>query len=483
MVLTNCAEGTLDSYLPTATNPWNEQRVAHLVRRLGFSAPMSQRTTMLAANPNTLVDALVDAAIAAPLSPPPEWAYWTYSDYEDYDTMRDIQVAEWLIQWQEDFFAHPLRGKMTLFWSNHFVTQLESYDCPSHLYRYHKILQENALGNLKEFVRAIGLTPAMLVYLNGFENYKGQPNENYARELYELFTLGVDNNYTQTDIEETARALTGYVAFEDFCGDINFNPEAHDDEPKTIFGQTGNWGYDDVIDILFAERPTEIAHLICSKIYKFFVHPEVDEDIVSGLSATLLDNNWEIEPMLRQLFKSQHFMDAEVMNTQVRSPIEHLLYLVNDLETELTYDNKVSLLEYAAYLGQFLSNPVNVAGWQGNRSWISTSFLTARWNASTYLVYLTGNGNPENLRTIAVNLAGSTTENNPELVTQLIVDYMIHGGLTDANQYERATIVFKANIPQNYYDDGSWNLAWETVPQQVALLLVYIGRMPEAQLS
>ena len=118
MVLTNCAEGTLVPYTPAATNPWNEQRVTHLVRRLGFSARLSERTAMLTANPNTLIDAIVDAAIAAPLSSPPEWADWTYSDYSDFDTMREIQITEWLIQWQEDFFAHPLRGKLTLFWSN-----------------------------------------------------------------------------------------------------------------------------------------------------------------------------------------------------------------------------------------------------------------------------------------------------------------------------------------------------------------------------
>ena len=482
MILTNCAEGTLAPYIPSATSPWNEQRVAHLTRRLGFSASYADRTALLTETPTTLIDSMMDAALAAPLSPQPAWAYWNYTDYPDYDAVRDTQVAEWLVKWQEDFYANPLRGKMTLFWSNHFVTEIEAYDCPSHLYQYHKVLQEHSMGNLKDFIHAIGLTPAMLVYLNGLENDKSQPNENYGRELYELFALGVDNNYTQEDIEETARALTGYTLQEEYCGAINFDPSAHDEGQKTIFGQTGNWGYDDVIDILFEERSEEIANLICGKIYKFFVHPEINEDIVNGLSSILLVNNWDMEPMLRQLFKSEHFMDPEVMNTLVRSPFDHLLFLINDIGTELSFDNKVSVIEYTAYLGQYLSNPINVAGWQGNRSWISTSLLTARWSASNYIIYLTGINTPEKLSALAVDLAGSAMETNPELVTQLIIDYLIPGGLTDPNQYERATIAFKADIPQNYFDDGSWNLGWDTVSSQVTFLLIYIARMPEAQL-
>jgi len=178
MIFTNCAVGTLAAYAPSADSPWNEQGVAHLTRRLGFSAPHTERTAILSENPTSLIDSMIDAAIAAPLSPQPVWGYWNYADYSNYDAERDLQIAEWLVKWQEDFYANPLRGKMTLFWSNHFVTQIEGYDCPSYLYQYHKVLQEHAFGNLKDFVRAIGLTPAMLIYLNGFENDKSQPNEN-----------------------------------------------------------------------------------------------------------------------------------------------------------------------------------------------------------------------------------------------------------------------------------------------------------------
>lgn len=482
MVLTNCAQGTLNPYSPSDAMPWNAQRAAHLLRRAGFGGNFNQRLAVQNVSPTAAVNSLISTAMISPLSEPPVWANWNYQDYDDFDTQATSQFEEWLTVWMNDLLYNPLRGKMTLFWSNHFVTESQVYDCPSYLFQYHRILQDYALGNLKDFVHAIGLTPAMLVYLNGAANSKEEPNENYARELYELFTLGADNNYTQTDIEETARALTGYTSYENYCGSISFDPNDHDNGTKTIFGQTGNWDYDDVIDILFEQRSTEIASFICEKFYKFFVHPEPVEEIVSGLAATLIASNWEIEPVMSQLLRSEHFFDQEVMNTIVRSPYDLMLGIKNEIDYELSDPVKLQFVEYASYLGQTLSSPINVAGWQGNRTWISTNLLTARWQANSFMVFTSFQNFPEKLTELAVNLAGSETETDPDLVTQLIIDYLIPGGLTDPTQYERANVVFRAEVPEYYYTTNQWNLAWESVPGQVGLLLDYIGRMPEVQL-
>lgn len=484
MVLSNCAEGTLAPYIPSTDQPWDRRKVAHLYRRIGFSSNFEQRTNALEQSVADVVDNLIDAAIATPLISAPIWENWTFGDYDNFDEQSEEQISEWLVKWVNDFFDNPLRGKMTLFWSNHFVTELFAYNCPSYLYQYHTILQQYALGNFKEFVRAIGITPAMLVYLNGADNGKSEPNENYARELYELFTLGADNNYTQQDIEETARALTGYTNVVDECGAILFDANNHDTESKTIFGQTGDWGYDDVIDVLFENRASEIANFICEKLYKFFVHPEPIQGIVSSMASTLILNDWEIASVLRQLFKSQHFFDPEIPNTIIRSPYDLMLGLFNELDFVFPAESRSEIVNYGAYLGQFLSSPISVAGWQGNRAWISTSYLTARWDAGDFIVYYTYDNDPSNLQNLAHLIVGNPLESDPSIVTAKIIDYMIPGGLSDPTQYERATLVFKGFVPDNYFETGQWNLSWEAeiVGSQVALLLAYISKMPEMQL-
>ena len=479
----NCTSGTLDPYAPSAAWPWDRQRAAHLYRRLGFGAPFQVLEQALTQNPVSLADSLVDAALNAPLSPPPAWANWTYNDYDNFTEQLEEQFVEWLRTWVTDMLDNPLRGKLTLFWHNHFVTEFDTYVCPSYLYRYHKVLQQHCLGNFKEFVYEMGKTPAMLVYLNGLLNSKNAPNENYARELYELFTLGADNGYTQQDIVETARALTGYTLITAACGDIYFNPFDWDNGPKTIFGQTGNWGYGDVVDILFEQRGEEIADFICSKIYRYFVHPEVDENIVSGLAETFINNNFELEPVFRQLFRSEHFFDEAVLGVQVKSPLELTLGFLNESDVPIGPEMKELAIYTSGQLGQTLSIPVNVAGWPGNRTWISNSTLTGRWNTIAYLMYLNFQQDAEQFRTLAQTLAGDPNSNMPELVAGAIIEQFVPVGLQTPDLYERAYIVFKADIPENYYATGQWNLNWETVPYQVTLLLNYLNRLPEFQLA
>ena len=207
-----------------------------------------------------------------------------------------------------------------MFWMNHFVTELESYGSYApYMFQYYNLMQTHALGNFKEFVRAVGVNSTMLVYLNGFENTSNNPNENYARELFELFTLGENNNYTQQDILEASRALTGYNHWDDPGAQIYFDQSTWDEGPKTIFGSEEFYTYDELIDTLFELRETEIAQFICTKLYKYFVSHEYDaitqEDIINPLAQTLIDVNFEMAPMLRQLFKSQHFFDERAFGS------------------------------------------------------------------------------------------------------------------------------------------------------------------------
>ncbi|KAA3624683.1 MAG: DUF1800 domain-containing protein [Bacteroidetes bacterium] len=485
MVVINCATGTIDEYVPSAERPWNETRAKHLYRRLGFGGNQAQIEAALSQSPTDLVDALIDEAITMPFTDEPEWANWTFADYggtqEAFFEQQSEQFVEWVIAWVKDMHDKGFREKLSLFWHNHFVTRAEAYICPSHMFRYHRLLQQYALGNFKEFVSEIGLTPAMLVFLNGVENSYVSPNENYARELYELFTMGQDNNYTQTDIEETARALTGWNGYFEFCDDIEFLPLLHDTNDKTIFGETGNWGYDDVINILFEQRQMEISTFICDKLYRNFVHPDGSEEIVTELAATFRDNNWELAPVFRQMFKSEHFFDDYIIGTLVKNPADFVIGMFKPCNFE-TNDGLLEISAYLIYgLGQELFNPVDVAGWPGNRTWINGTTLTGRWQSADLVLGTLFQELPQTLVDFAWTLAGDATD--PAFVTQKIIDHLVPNGLNTPDAYDTATEVFKWEVPQNYYDLELWNLNWETAPAQVALLLQHLSRLPEFQLQ
>ncbi len=480
--LLNCQAGTLAPWVPDSQQPWDGRRARHLLRRLGFGASHQQVSEALAHDPLEYVDQLLDQAMALPLPDPPAWADWNEDDYANSGVDPFEHFLEWTVKWIRDMHQHGLREKVALFWHNHFVTIHETYFCPSYLFLYHRLLQQYAFGNFKEFVRAIGKTPAMLVFLNGVQSTKWAPNENYARELYELFTLGADNGYTQQDIVETARALTGWNGFDLYCEPITFVPMYHDDGLKTIFGQTGNWGYDDVHDILFAERGQQVAQHICRKIYRYFVHPVPDENIVGGMAATFLAHDFELEPVFRQLFKSEHFFHDSIIGTRVKDPIECLLTF--SLEPELGMDDEVAeaFWYFASLLGQSLFNPVDVAGWPGDRNWINSATLTGRWQVMDYYLYWLIDNQADSLRQFAINLVGGNTH-DPALVTQRVLDHFLPQGVDTPAAFDQALAVFKWEVPENYYTQGLWNLDWDSVPYQVALLLQHVARRPEFQLS
>lgn len=482
----SCNDATLIPYSPTATNPWNTTKVKHVYRRLGFGANQTDVDAALSLTPEEFINSLVDTAASQPPTPAPDWGYWSINDYTDYNTETPEQVTEWRVQTVNDFMNEDLRGRLTLFWMNHFVTELEAYSHPPYLFQYYNTLQTHALGNVKEFVRAIGISSTMLIYLNGFENTNFNPNENYARELFELFTLGESNGYTQDDILESARALTGYNHWDNYGDTIYFDNSTFDDGEKTIFGQTGFWGYDDVINILFQEKENELAFYICGKLYRYFVSPAVDQiieqNVIQPLAATLIANNFEIIPVLKQLFKSEHFFDERALGVIIKSPYDVILDFVK--EAEFFYDDDLadSFAYYTSLMGQKLYDPPDVSGWQGDEAWINSSTLIGRWQLlELYLAYLFVNDSGTSFVDLARNL--SNDSNDPYYITEVVIDHFMSKRLFTIEDYQIATDIFKWDVPQNYYDEGLWNLNWPSAPTQVLLLLRHIATIPEFQLK
>ena len=470
----------LTPYIPTSVSPWNARRAIHLFRRIQFGADRMTIQSSLLENPVTVIEETLDSAITLPLSEPPEWANKIQSEYALAVLESVLEKNEWARQWILDLQQNGLRGRMTLFWHNHFVTRFEVYQSSSYLFAYHQLLQQYALGNFKDFVYHIGLTPAMLVFLNGVQNLNSSPNENFARELFELFTLGVDNGYTQNDIVETARALTGYTSIDQLWGPIQFDPSTFDDGEKTIFGQTGKWGYDDVIDILFEQRSEQIATFICSKFYRHFVNPEVNLEFVEALANELIAGDWEIAPVIRQLFQSEHFFDDSNISTQIVGHLEHHLTCFNELGVEINGLTVLGMFSDLTENGQDLFNPVDVAGWPGNRSWLNTSSLTYRWNYWESQLGFISLFNFMKIGEMARQIV--TEEEDVNLICHQIIDYFLPNGLQFDTDYLDALVSFKGEIPENYFHDGTWTIHYWALPFQVGALLRFINRMPEFQL-
>lgn len=497
----NCNTAPLTPYAP----PLDKTRVEHLFRRAGFSASVQTVDQSVGQTAGALVDSLVNDALALPPLPAPAWQDWNRANYPaDDDAAGPIirsQRDSWRLDYTQALLDNNLRDRMSFFWSNHFVTELEIYESPSYLYYYTDCLQRNALGNFKTFVSEIGLTYAMLYYLDGVYNNGDNPNENYARELYELFTLGEGNGYTEQDIIETARALSGYTERgEERWDPVIFDITTFDPGVKTILGQSGTWGYDDVIDILFEQRPNEIATFICRKIYEFLVHPDSNdatgnaEAIISGMATTFISNNFELAPVVSQLLKSQHFFDDNAIGVIIKSPFDYYLNFIN--ETGFGYDdtNLSFALESSRLIGQELFEPVDVAGWQRDRQWINTNFIIGRWLTIEVMIQGFFQANQEQFRTLAMDAVGPADSNtsNPETVVRALVDKFLPKGLLTPQDFENAMDVFKIDdVPENYYGSdnipgglGLWMLAVSPeVPQQVFLLLMYLSRQPEFQLK
>ena len=484
--MSTCNSSTLAPYVASSEKPWNKQRINHLYRRLSYGVPPDLVKQLLNQNPQQLIDNLVDEAISLTPTTAPAWYGKTKQDYEneglDFEEQNQVNRKEWYKQVVYDQKNKGLHSLLTIFWHNHFVTQISTYNCANYMYQYYNVLQKNAVGNFKTFVSEIGLTNAMLKFLNGKDNKKNKPNENYARELYELFTLGENNGYTQEDIVETSKALTGYNKG-GYCEGFSFNPDTFNDALKTIFGKTGNWNYDDVINILFEEKTDLIARFIVEKIYRFFVSPTISEAVVTEL-ATDFAKDFEIAPVLRKLFKSEHFFDEQAMATIIKSPYDIGLNFQRVINYQYTDQQDLNFYWSTKTEGQEFFQPVDVAGWQGDYDWINTSTIIARWehmNNLTWKIWNKDNGDREHFRRFAK--AVSDNSDDVKKVVRDIIDIFIPKGLNTQSDYTVAEDIFMANVPENYFTNGIWNLDYESVPWQVILLLQHLFKLPEFQLK
>lgn len=261
-----------------------------------------------------------------------------------------------------------LREKMTLFWHNHFACRTNNAFYAQQL---NNIQRTYALGSFRDLLLAVSKSPAMLQFLNNQQNHKGHPNENFARELMELFTIG-RGNYTEQDIKESARAFTGWGFDKD--GMFKVRPFQHDDGEKTFMGKTGNLNGEDIINCLLEQKQTAV--FISTKLYKYLVNEIPDPVHVNEMADVFYRANYEIKPLLEYVFTADWFYDDKNTGNMIKSPVSFLVGL--NRQFYITYQRPEVLLEFQRALGQVLFNPPNVAGWPGGRNWIDSSSLMYR---------------------------------------------------------------------------------------------------------
>lgn len=261
-----------------------------------------------------------------------------------------------------------MREKMAFFWHGHFASRVIN---PKFNRQLLNMIRKNALGNFKDLLFKVSQSPAMLNFLNNQQNKKDHPNENFAREVMELFTMG-RGNYTEHDVREGARAFTGWSY--DKEGNFKERKNLHDEGSKTFLGRTGNFDGNDILNIILEQKAT--AQFITTKIYKFFVNEKPDQDIVNKLSTNFYNSGYDIKKLMTEIFSSTWFYDKKNIGNRIKSPIELMAGMMRILPMHI--QNPENLIVYQKLLGQMLLYPPNVAGWPNGKSWIDSSTLMLR---------------------------------------------------------------------------------------------------------
>ena len=281
------------------------------------------------------------------------------------DGLKDLNLA-WLNQMVNS--PQQLREKMSLFWHGHFATRTVNIIYQQKLL---DIIRGNALGSFADLLKEVSKSASMINFLNNNQNRKGHPNENFAREVMELFTLG-RGNYTENDIKESARAFTGWGA--NLKGDFIFRERQHDDGSKNFLGKTGNCNGDDILNIILEQKQT--ARFIAQKTYRYFVNMDPEPDKIEWLASRFYQSGYQIEALMTDIFTSDWFYNENNIGTKIKSPVELLVGIRRILPMQL--ENEASQLLLERLLGQVLFYPPNVAGWPGGKNWIDSSTLMMR---------------------------------------------------------------------------------------------------------
>ena len=493
---------TLNPY----TGPWTENEVIHLLKRTMFGARKADIDYFKSKTLNQTVNELLNPTAAFPLPPVKEYSSasaitqpdtsiatgqtWVNDPNGD-GTISALRRSSFKKWWMGVLINQDrsIREKMTLFWHNHFATETTDINYPNYVYFHHNLFRTNALGNFKTLTRAITLDPGMLVYLNGQVNTATAPDENYGRELQELFCCGKgpDSKYTEDDVKMAAKVLTGWrnnnTTFSSY-----FTLSRHDTTNKQfssfynntiITGRSttnaGDLELDDLLNMIFATN--EVSKYICRRIYRWFVYYDIDANteanIITPLANIFKTNNYEIKPVLDALLKSEHFFDVANMGCQIKSPVDFVVGMCRELNVQFqpttdyisNYGHWSYLTTWAANMQQNIGDPPDVSGWkayyqepQFYEIWINSDTLPKR-NQFTDTMCLTGY--TFNSKKIIVDAAefAKTLSNpgDPNILLNDILKYVFRIDLSVASKAQLKKDILLGGQASDYYWTNAWN--------------------------
>ncbi len=361
------------------------KHLQHLYNRIGFGITPLELQKLKGKTENQIINSLFkQSEKVSPITIDTSFiSNLTKEDLKNKKKRRELmkisrkKITELNQAWLQRLYnpSEILREKMTLFWANHFVCEDKNVLFSQ---QYNNTLRKNALGNFRDFIKVVSKEPAMLRYLNNKQNKKKSPNENFARELMELFTLG-QGNYTEQDIKESARAFTGYN--HNFKGDFKLRKRQHDEDEKIFLGETGYFDGDDIIDIILEQKPC--AQFICEKIYRYFVNETINTNHINKMILVFYPK-YNIEELMRLVLTSDWFYSEENIGSKIKSPIELLVGIHKTVPYTLLKNKQSILLQ--KLLGQILLRPPNVAGWKGGKIWIDSNTIVTRLRLASVLL-------------------------------------------------------------------------------------------------
>jgi uncharacterized protein (DUF1800 family) len=344
---------------------------ALLMRRAGFGARLDQLGPLRPPSRETIASQLVDAALRAVRPSRP-----TLLNGSEMEWPKVVRLRAWWYD-QMSSASAPLVEKMTLFWHGHFCSGYSKPTTAENLWAQNDLFRRQGLGNYRTLVKAMAVQPAMLRFLDNMDNVKGSPNENFARELWELFLLG-PGTYTEADVRTTARAWSGHgIALSNGRDSYVFDAAKHDVTPGSLWGVTRSWNGPDTIDATL-DHPVKgpvAARWICRKLWDFFGYTNADASLIDGFAQELLRNRWELAPTLRSMLSHPEMFSSRSRQGRLRSPAEYVVAVARMIGAPAT-----ALVPdwFAGQMGQELLNPPDVAGWELNEGWISTGGFWGR---------------------------------------------------------------------------------------------------------
>lgn len=524
------------------TGPFDKPQLIHLLKRTMFGAAPADISFFKGKTLSEVVDYLLNPT--APMPDPPIKEYvsdgalnpdtgiaagttWV-NDYNvdgSITSRRKASLKKW---WTGQMINQDrsIREKLTLFWANHFSIEFDTVNDSQFVYKMQTLLRLNSVGNFKTMTRAVTVEPAMLIYLNGSGSKSSAPNENYGRELQELFTIGKENdpNYTEADVKAAARALTGWTAVSSTISST-FSLANHDKTAKvfspfynhTIAANSaaisGDDDINDLINMIFSKKE-QVSQFLATKLYRWFCYYDVNDtikaNVIVPLAKVFVDSNWDIKAVLAALLKSEHFFDENIKGSLIKSPVDMTIAMCREFNMQFPtvasgYDNAYAMLEYVRNLtypmGQNIGDPINVAGWEAyyqspqfHEIWMNADSLPRR-NKFTDLFSNAGyKRNSFVLKIDAVNFTKNlSSPGNPNQLLSDAMDILFQVPFSDSfKQTIKQTILLSGQITDSY-----WTEAWNTylanpvvtgspfnmVDTRLRTLYKYLMNLPEYQLS